>query len=466
MSGGLAKASENLWKRVLLLALPVAIEQLLHSVVGFTDSYLANNLIVLSGLEGQALTDARIANQNAAAAVGSVAYILWFIGLLSGTVGTGATALIARAIGAKHKSLANSVAGQAVIAAVGVGVVFSIIAWFLAPLIAPWVRLPVEAQGLFVEYLRIVAPAMPFAILMFACGACLRGAGEMILPAMAFVVVDLVNAVMSFALVRGWGFMPETGFAGIAQGTAIAYAVGGVLLLAVMLSGRGKLTLYVHRLRPNLLTMKRMLRIGVPAGMEQTLQWFAQFAVVGLVNTLGAASGAAHFNAIRLEAFSYLVGMGFAVASATLVGQSLGMGSPERARSCAWRAYALGGGFMTVMGILFVVLGQEIAGLVTRDPEVLQATADCLFAAGFAQVGFAASLVFGFSLRGAGDTFRVMLTNLFSIVIVRLGGVFLVVNVLGYGLQAVWVVLSVELTLRGVLMLIRFERGRWKKLKV
>jgi putative MATE family efflux protein len=453
--------------RVLLLAAPVVVEQLLHALVSVNDTYLANNLVITKGLTGAELDAALKTNHAAGAAVGSVVYVLWFVGLLASSIGIGATALISRATGGRHKSLANKVVGQTLLAALVIGSLFGVTMSLCAAWIAPLTGLQSDAQPFFVEFVQIIGFVLPLAIVMMASASCLRGGGDTLSPALAVMVVDVVNFVVCLSLVRGYFGLPEMGFKGIAIGTAVAYSVGAVLQVGLLIRGRSRVRLYPHRLRPNLAILHRIFRIGLPSGAELVLQWIANIGVLYAVNRINNTSAAAHLIAIRMESFSFLTGMGFATAASTLVGQSLGMLDPQRARKCAWLAYAMGGGAMTVMGLCFVVFGPTIAGwMVQNDPELQQQAGNCLRMAGLVQSGFAAAMIFGGALRGAGDTVAVMKLNLASIIGVRLVGVLIVTQLFGFGLLGVWAVLCGELMLRGCLMMGRFQLGSWQHRKV
>jgi putative MATE family efflux protein len=451
---------------VLLLALPVLLEQLLHTVVGFTDAYLANHLINTSNLTGDALASAKQTNDAAGAAVGSVSYVLWFVNHLAATLAIGATALVSRAIGANHRSLAHAVCGQVVTGALFVGIVAGTLIAIFAPQIAPLSNLPVESQGYFASYIRLLAFALPLTLLMLVASACLRGAGDTLSPMYALVTVDIVNVVMSVGLTHGYGPLPALGFDGIALGTVIAYICGGAMLFVTLIRGRGGIRLYLHRLKPKWAVLKRVLRIGLPGGAEMLLQWLANVGVLISVNSLGAASAAAHNSAIRLEAFSFLMGMAFSVAAATLVGQNLGRKDVPTARRAALYCYLLGGGIMTLWGVVFILFGPWLATFMSTSPLQHQLIAQCLFITGFIQCGFAAAIVFGGALRGAGDTKKVMYINLASIVFVRLVGVLIALHVFNLGLTGIWVILSLELFLRGCLMTSRFLLGNWYTTKV
>jgi putative MATE family efflux protein len=283
------------------------------------------------------------------------------------------------------------------------------------------------------------------------------------------IVVDVVNVAFSYGLTYGkWG-LPHMGFDGIAAGTAISYTVGGVLQIAVLLSGRGGIRLHAHRMRPHWHTMRRILRIGLPNGVEGLFQWAANFIIVIMINRMDAASisAAAHMNAVRIESLSYLPGFAFAIAAATMVGQSLGMKNWHRARRSGYLAYAVGGGIMTLCGLVFIVLGRTLSDwMLPKEPEIAALTARLLFLAGFGQIGFAASMIFSGALRGAGDTLAVMKISLLSIIGFRLVGVLIAVYLLGGGVVAVWVVLVTELMIRGLFVWWRFAAGKWRHVEV
>ena len=449
-----ARPEPPLLRQLLWLALPILAEQVLHSVVGLTDVYLAGHL--------------RRDAVAATAAIGSIAYILWLLGLIAGAIGTGSTALVARATGARHRSLANSVCGQTVTAAALTGIALAAFTLLFAPQVAAITGLKDQAYDFALFYVRALSISLPFSIFLFAANACLRGAGDTVTPAVSVIVVDAVNLLLSASLSRGWFGLPELGFKGIAVGTVTAYVVGGMLQLAVLLRGRGGLRLHLHRLRPHWHTLRRILKIGLPSGLEGMLIWSANFAIVAVINGMDPTnvSGSAHIITIRLESMSFLVGFAFAMAAATMVGQSLGMGDPARAKRSAYLAYAAGGGAMGVMGLLFITFSHGFATWLAEDPAIIDLAATCLFITGFAQLGFAASMIFSSALRGAGDTVTVMAINIGCILGLRLTGALLVARYFKLGLPAIWMVLAAELVIRGVAIFLRFVHGGWRHVKV
>lgn len=449
-----AESNGRLLRHLLWLALPVLTEHVLHMLVGLTDTYLANHLPA--------------DRAPATAAVGTIGYIVWFMGLLVGTIATGSGALIARASGARHRSLANSVAGQSMSAAVIMGILIGAGMWIFASSIVDFTQLSADAKVFALSYLRMLAWSMPFVLPMFVANACLRGAGDTLSPAVAMILVDVVNIVASFSLTHGWFGLPEMGFAGIAIGTVIAYVVGGVVQFTVLILGRRGVRLHLHRMRPHWLTLKRIFRIGVPSGVEGLISWVANFAVVLVINRVDPTDtmAAAHINAVRIESLSYLLGFAIAMAVATMVGQSLGRRDPGRATRIAYLGFGVGGGFMTLVGIVFILFPHAFANVMSGDAETARLTANSLRITGFIQIGFAAAIVFGGALRGAGDTIGAMHRTIISLLLIRLPGVLIVGLWLNLGLGAIWVVLSAELFVRGVLIYTRFFAGHWRNVKV
>ena len=449
-----AWTTRSLAAALLRLFGPVLAENLLHMGVGLTDVYLAGNLKAHAAA--------------ATAAVGVVGYVLWLVGLITGAIGTGSTAIIARAVGARNRRLANSVCGQSIGAAALTGAVIAAVFYVAAGPLTRLTGLSDEAAGYTLYYFRILSLSLPFSMVMLAAGACLRGAGDTLSPAAAMIVVDVVNMGTSAALARGWLGLPMMGFRGIAVGTVLAYVVGGVLLFALLLRGRRSLRLYWHRLRPHWRTLRRVMAVGLPNGIGDTLAWAAQFVIVLFITRLGPDNvpAAAHILAVRVESLSYLAGYAMAVAAATMVGQSLGMKDARRATVCAYLAFALAAAFMGCMGGVFIAWGRPLAGFFNADPATVDLAARCLYVTAFAQVGFAAAMVFSGVLRGAGDTVALMGLNLASTVCLRFAGVVVALFVLHLGLVAVWVVLAGELAVRGALFYGRFLQGKWRHVRV
>src|SRR4051812_35653197 len=158
-----SESNRDLLRQLLLLALPVFAENMLHMVVGINDTYLANKLRIVAD------------RAPAGAAVGTITYFLWFMGLLVSSVGAGTTAIIARAKGARHRSLANSVTGQSVSASILMGIAVGALLYVFADPVIRLSGLQGAAPGFALPYLRMLCLTLPFTMAMQIISACQRG---------------------------------------------------------------------------------------------------------------------------------------------------------------------------------------------------------------------------------------------------------------------------------------------------
>lgn len=448
-------AGLSLARQVYLLAIWPLLEQVLNFCVGFVDTALAGHLSL-----------------HASNAIGVAAYVGWLMGLVQSAVGIGATAIIARAVGGRYRRVANAALGQAVLLALGVGLVMGSLVWLLIPWVASLAGLTGPSLDLCVLYLRTLAWASPASAVLFVGGACLRGAGDTRTPFVVLLIVNGVNTVVSVLLVAGPAGIGGQGVLGIAVGTSAAWYVGAALTMGVLIHGLGGMRLRWVRLRPHAPTCWRIVRVGLPNLVEMLLaMWVANFAVLMIVGHVGRTlnlpgAWGAHMIAIRVEALSYLPGFAMGIAAATLTGQYLGAGDPERARRSAILCWKLGAGMMGLMGLWFMAWPQPLIRLATDEPELLATAPTLLRMAGFVQVFFATSIVLGQAMRGAGDTRSTLLLTAASTYAVRLPLVYLFAVPLGWGLIGVWMGLCTELAVRGCLFAWRFGHGDWLRAKV
>ncbi|QNN24021.1 MATE family efflux transporter [Planctomycetales bacterium ZRK34] len=440
----------SLPRQVWVLAMWPMLEQLMGSLVGFVDTTLAGHI-----------------SEQATNGIGVASFATWLMGLLQGAVGVGSTAVIARAIGARHRREANSAVGQSMILAATWGIMIGFGFYFGAPVLASGFGLHSESHALCTLYLRLLSIAAPCMAILFIGASCLRGAGDFRSPFYVIVVVNIVNVVCSITLVSAPAPLGGYGLKGVAMGTVIAWIVGAALMVYYLLRGRGGVRLHRHRLGFNPSMMWRLIRIGGPSLIENGAVWFGHALVLAIVGRLGAeALIGSHHIAIRIEAFSFLPGFAFSLAAATMVGQYLGAQDTSMARRSAWACWAFASAIMVVFGAAFILIPQVFVRIVTDEPAFLNTVPQLLVIAGWAQIGFATSMVLSGAMRGAGDTRMTMLLNFFSTYAVRLPLVWLVGIHYDYGITGIWWVLSAELLFRGGIFLARFLQGGWAKVEV
>lgn len=445
----------SLRRQVWVLAIWPLLEQVMAFMVGTVDMVLA------ARLEPQSLAVA--AND----ALGVAGYVGWLMGLMMGAVGVGASALVARAIGGRHRRLANAALGQAILLSLGAGLGIGLVVFMLAGGITRLAGMQGQAHELGVLYLRIVSVAAPMSAVLFVGGACLRASGDTRTPFFVVVMVNIVNVFSSLLFVYGPGPIGGHGVAGIAAGTALAWALGAVLILGVLFRGNRVIRLRTARLRPHWHTAKRIIRVAIPQLAEGLGIWGGNFLVIIIIGTL-AAGGllGSHMWAVRIESASFLSGFALAGAASILVGQYLGANNPAMAKRSALFCCGIAVAVMSLSGLVFIAMGDKLVALVSPVPLHREVTPQLLWVCGWVQPFFAISIVFSQAIKGAGDTRSTMVIGYLSLFLVRLPLAYLFGVVFEWGLVGVWYGLCGEMVVRGLLYAARFFHGGWLNTQV
>ncbi|MFQ5807712.1 MAG: MATE family efflux transporter [Phycisphaerae bacterium] len=443
----------SLNRQVFILALPMLGEQLVNFCVGFVDTFLAGQV-----------------GKEATAAVGTGGYLSWFVTLGFALIGTGAAALVARAFGARDLKTARRATNQAFVLALALGAGMTGLVYFSAPLLADFLTQTAAAQAMMVTYVRIDAFGFVLYSTVLICGGVIRAAGDTRTPMIIMVIVNIINAVVSATLVFGW-LGPPLGVKGIAIGTVVARSLGGVLLLAVLLRGLRGLQLRLAALRPHWETIRRMLRVGLPAAGEASVMWIAQICFIKIIvhtatGETATANYAAHMIAVRMTAITYLPAAAWMTAAATLVGQYLGAGRPDRSARAAHVAAMQGAVLTTGVGVAFFVLADLIYQLMSLDPAVRAVGAPAFRVGAFIHPFLCTGIIYIGALRGAGDTRWTMIFSLIGGILLRIPLAYLGGIVLGGGLIGAWCGMWADNLAKFLLGLTRMLHGGWRKVKV
>jgi putative MATE family efflux protein len=446
----------NLTRTVLRLAWPVVIQQVALTTVQLVDTFLVGHL-----------------GADALAGVGLASILYWvpISGMMA--VGIGATAVVARNVGAGNPERAEVTLRSAQMLALIWGLAMAAV-YFVAA--APMLRImgaEPAALNQGVDYMQAAALGIPFYSVLFASNACLQGAGDTRTPMLIMLVVNLINGILSWALINGLGPFPEYGV----QGAGLGYfgaALAGAVLAAYSVLRRDSV---VH-LSPSKVTSiesvetRRILRVGLPTGAEQ-LQFMASFLLyTRIIATLGTTALAAHQVALRIEGLTFQPGFALGVAATTLVGQALGAKRPDLAEKAAAAAGRIAFVFMTAVGVTLMIFGAQITGLfiddvdAARRDEVIDIGRKLLLIFGIALPALSVSLSLGGALRGAGDTRAVLGIMTVGVWGVRLVPAYFLAIVVGLGVPGAWLAAVMDINTRALLMFLRFRQGRWKRIDV
>jgi putative MATE family efflux protein len=221
-----------------------------------------------------------------------------------------------------------------------------------------------------------------------------------------------------------------------------------------------------HIVRVHFESIKRIIRISVPAAIDAFLTQMGFLFFAKIVTILGTASLAAHQIAVRIEAISFMPGFALAVSTATLVGQSLGAKNTNLAllgmkRSCYFALSLMG-----FFAVIFLVFPGKMAMIFKPDAQVLPLAVACVMIAAIEQPALAVYMVYSGGLRGAGDTMSPMIITIAGTLFFHVPVSYLFGITLGWGLAGVWFGSALDWICRAIAIYILYKRGRWKRVKV
>ena len=240
----------------------------------------------------------------------------------------------------------------------------------------------------------------------------------------------------------------------------LATVVGGLLALAILLLRESPLC--IRKPAPWKITrscLRNLLWVGGPLAGERAAISLAQVVVVRIVAGLGTVAIAANSLAVNAEGLCYMAGYGIQSAAVTLIGQAVGANRKDMAKRFAWLCTGLGMGVMALSGVGLWIFAPALMSLFTTDAAVIALGAQVLRIEAWAEPMFGASIVASGAMQGAGDSTSCFVLNIFSMWCIRLTLAFLLAPRLG--LMGVWGAMCCELSIRGLLFLIRLARGKW-----
>jgi multidrug resistance protein, MATE family len=441
---------EHLAGSVNRLAVPIIAENLFQTMLGVVDMLMVSKL-----------------GTTAIDGVGTALQIMFLVMAALSAVTVGTTVLVARYTGAQQPEEASRSAKQSLMLGIVLAAIITVIGHFFSHrAIALLGATPdvVKAGG---DYLNVVAQMAIFMVLQYVCAGALRGAGDTRTPMIVTGVVNVVNVLVAYTLIFGHFGFPALGVLGSAWGASVARACGAAILLALLYSGRRRVQIAGRAgWRPDVALMRRVLKIGLPSMIEQSLMSGGSLLYSVIVIGMGPAIYAAQritFNALSI---SFMPGMGFGMAATTMTGQSLGAGRPDLARRSAWIAFRMAALWMCTMGIGLIIFGNQIMRLFTTDPVIISVGTVALRVIAFSQPFQALGQVMAGSLRGAGDTRFPMFATGLSVWLIRLPFGVLFGPILGWGLGGVYISNVMDALARAIANYVRFRAGKWQKLRV
>jgi len=443
-------------KGVIKIAWPVLIELLLGSLFGMID------MMMLGRIKNQAVAAASVA------AVGMTNQPL-FIGLsLVQALNVGGTAMVARYYGAKQYNRIESVVKHVILLSMLVlAIPLSILGLIFTKEIMTLMGAQPDALQVGTNYFKIIMIGFIFQSLNMSISAALRGIGDTKTPMRINLECNFLNVIGNALLIYGLLGFPELGVTGAGISTALSQAVACIVLFIFILSGKSIVKINIkEKFKFDNKVMYNLVKIGLPASLEQMVLRTGILLFVRIVAGLGTVIYAAHQIALSILGLSFQPGQAFGIAASSLVGRSLGAKNHEKVEAYAKETRRIGSLISTFMAVIFFFFGRQLVGLYSPDPLIIDSASGALRIIALVQPFQASQFILAGALRGAGDTFWPLVATFVGVLLVRVILSYIFVINMGFGLLGAWMAVFIDQFVRWVFVYIRFRTGKWKYVKI
>jgi putative MATE family efflux protein len=437
--------SGSIGRALFLLAVPMVLEMGMESIFVLVDIYFVSKL-----------------GSDAVAAVGLTEAALTLLYAVAIGLSMGATALVARRIGEGNRDAASRTAGQVI----WVGVALSLVIGVLGAVYATDLLRLMGAEAAVVSigpgYTATMLGGSGTILFLFLLNAVFRGAGNAVIAMRALWIANSINVVLDPCFIFGVGPFPELGVTGAAVATNIGRGIGVLYLIRCLSTDHSGFRLHWRDLQLHAGLLYRLLRVSVPGAIQFSIAMSSYVFLTRIVATYGSQAVAGMTIGIRIFAFTFLPAWGLGNAAATLVGQNLGAGQPERAEKSVWMAARWNAGFLVCVAVLFVAIPGMFAAPFTEDAAVIAYVSDCLRIVSLGYGFYAVGMIVTQAFNGAGDTDTPTMINLFCLWVFQLPLAWWLAQVVGWGPQGAFAAIAISDSVLTVVAVLIFRRGAWK----
>src|SRR6202167_3750539 len=436
----------SLNRAILLLAIPMVLEMVLESLFAVVDVFWV-------GRRGA----------NALATVGITESMLALVFAIGLALSMSTGAMVARRIGEKDPEDAAVAGVQSIVLGLLISLGIGIPAGIFAPQL---LHLMGASPAIGSGYTRIALGGCGAIIMLFLNNAIFRGAGDAAIAMRLLWVSNIINLILDPCLIFGWGPFPRLGVTGAALATLTGRSIGVLYQFHRLLRGTERIRILRTQVRISLNVLLRLIRVSLTGILQFAIAHTSWIGLVRIVSIFGAAALAGYTIAIRIVIFVILPSWGLSNAAATLVGQNLGAGHPERAEEAVWRTGLYNVIFLGAVGLVFIFFPEPIVRLFTQDPAVVPLGAACLRIVSYGNLGYAYFMVMMQAFNGAGDTITPTIVNFFGFWLFEIPLAYWLAIPLHMHSNGGFFFIAIAESSMAVASAILFRQGKWKKQKI
>ena len=430
---------------IVILAIPMVMEMIMESIFAIADIFWVSKL-----------------GADAVATVGITESMLALIYAVAIGVSISATATVARRIGEKDPEGAASAAVQSIALGVVLSVPIGIFGALTAPKLLALMGGSPELVASGWKFTAVMLGGNVVIMLLFLINAIFRGAGDAAIAMRVLWFANILNILLGPCFIFGLGPFPELGVTGAAVATTIGRGSGVLYQLWTLSRGRGRIVIERRHLRLDPAVMLRLLKLSGNAVLQILIGTASWIGLVRILSGFGSSVLAGYTIGIRIIVFALLPSWGMSNAAATMVGQSLGAGKPDRAERSVWIAGFYNMLFLSTVGLVFVIFAPQLISLFTDDPAVVPWGTACLRYVSFGFLFYAYGMVITQAFNGAGDTWTPTWLNLFCFWLWEIPLAYVLAKAVGLGPKGVFLAITIAFSTLAVTSAALFRRGRWK----
>jgi putative MATE family efflux protein len=437
--------SGSLGRGIVLLAIPMVLEMAMESIFAVVDVFWVSRL-----------------GADAIATVGLTESMMTLVYTAAMGLSIGVAATVARRIGEKRPDAAAEAAVQGIVLGLGVAALVAVLGIALAPRLLATMGASPAVIGGGAGFTRTMLGGSATVLLLFLINAIFRGAGDAAIAMRVLWLANAINIVLGPFFIFGLGPFPELGVTGAAVATTIGRGTGVLYQVYRLMRGDGRVAVRRIHLALRPAVMANLVRLSASGTFQVLVGTASYIGLVRIISTFGSQVLAGYTISIRILIFALLPSWGLANAAATMVGQSLGAGDPDRAERAAWLASRYNMVVLGTVGLVFILLAGPIVGLFTHDLVALPTGAVGLRTMSFGFVFYALGMALTQAFNGAGDTWTPTWINLGCFWLWEIPLAYLLARVWDFGPQGVFIAITVGYSTLALVSTVLFKRGRWK----
>jgi putative MATE family efflux protein len=433
-------------RAIFLLATPMVLEMLMESLFAIVNVFWVTRL-----------------GSNAVATVGLTESMLTLVFAVAIGVSMSTTAMVARRIGEKDPAGAAIAGVQAIVLAVIVAVLMGVPGYLFAPKLLELMGGSPELVASGHRYTAIIFGGNIFVMLLFLNNAIFRGAGDASVAMRVLWAANLINMILDPLFIFGIGPFPELGITGAAVATVIGRGSGVAYQVWILMRGQSRVVIRPSNFRIVPPVLFSLIRVSITGVLQFAIAHTSWIALVRIISTFGSVAVAGYTIGIRIFIFVILPSWGLSGAAATMVGQNLGAGKPERAERAVYLTGIYNMIFLGVVAAVLIGMPEAIVRLFTSNAGEIGYAVDCLRIIAYGNLAYAFGMVMVQAFNGAGDTVTPTLINLVGFWLCEIPLAWFLAYPTGMGVRGVFTSIPIaELLITG-LGLALFLKGKWKK---